>query len=417
VTRCCMIVANSFTHDSRVQKEADTLIDRGWRVTVVATAQPGLPRIAHDSRLRVIRVPRDPLLVTVIKQLLAHRGLGLRATGDARPVSFPPSRDVGGPELAARRVLEALAHARFWRRAAIAAARSRPDLVVAHDLDALPAGWAAARWRKAPLVYDSHELWLEMPPQLPRSERARRRWGRAERVLARSADRVVTVNDSIANELQRRYGIDPPLVVRNVPVRMTEASAPGDGLRARLGTDRDTAIVLYVGGIQPGRGLEQLVQAVRKLAGVMLVLVGPGEAAYVGSLVAAGIPGWVRALPPVPSQEVGILAAEADVGVVPYRNLSLNHYLSLPTKLFEYLAAGLPVVCGDFPELRRIVLGCRVGCTCDTDDPEAVAAAIQQVLAQRDEMRARAARAGEQLTWEGEGVRYAEALERLVSSR
>ncbi len=406
-----MVVANPFVHDSRVLKEAGTLLARGWDVTVVAAAEGDLPRREDQDGLRVVRVPREPLASQAAKALLALR---VRGAGSAPPAALPPAADVAGPELTVRRALEALTHLRFWRRAAVAAVRARPDVVVGHDLDALPAARAAATLRRIPLVYDSHELWLEMPPVLPRTPRSRRRWAAAERRLARSAALVVTVGDAIADELARRYGIARPLVLRNVPAPAAAPQERADRLRARAEVPADAPLVLYLGGLQAGRGLEELARAIGEVPDAVLVLLGPGDPAYGRALQAIGPAGRIRVLGAVPSAAVGPLAAEADVGVVPYRNLSMNHYLALPTKLFEYLGAGVPVVAPDFPEIRRVVHDHGAGVTCDTDDPAAVAAAIREVLARGEALRAAARRAGERLTWDREAQPYADALDRLV---
>src|SRR4051812_26500592 len=169
--RVTMVVANPFVHDSRVLKQAGMLVSRGWMATVIAAAGAGLPAQELREGIQVVRVPREPRTSKLAKAVLAHR----RSVG-SDAVSYAPRGDVTGVELHARRALEALTHGRFWRHATIAAGRIPADIVVAHDLDALPAGRLIAWWHRVPLVYDSHELWLEVPPLLARSGRSTRRW-------------------------------------------------------------------------------------------------------------------------------------------------------------------------------------------------------------------------------------------------
>src|SRR4029077_5284487 len=84
-----------------------------------------------------------------------------------------------------------------------------------------------------------------------------------------------------------------------------------------------------------------------------------------------------------------------------------NHRLALPNKLFEYIAAGLPVVVGDLPEAAKLVRERRVGWCADPADPGSVAAALRTALAQQDDdgLQRCLARAGSELSWELEKLR------------
>jgi glycosyltransferase involved in cell wall biosynthesis len=126
------------------------------------------------------------------------------------------------------------------------------------------------------------------------------------------------------------------------------------------------------------------------LPAVHLVLLGDGQLAVplrhrAGAL---GIGGRVHLLPPVPPHDVVAYAASADVGVSPIIPSCLNYRYSLPNKLFQTMAAGIPVVASDFPQVRDIVEGTRSGRVADTTRPRAMADAIGDVLADRDEARA-----------------------------
>src|SRR5690606_15281325 len=105
-------------------------------------------------------------------------------------------------------------------------------------------------------------------------------------------------------------------------------------------------------------------------------------------------------LPPVPPDELLPWVASADVGVMVNQPRTLNERLSTPNKLYESLAAGLPVVSSDFPERRRIVSDDPdgpLGAVCDPTDPAAIARAIRSILeldpAARADLRARVLRA------------------------
>jgi glycosyltransferase involved in cell wall biosynthesis len=341
-----MLVRNAYTHDTRVEKEARTLTAAGYRVTVVADAAPGLPeREARPGGEQVVRIsrrgPRLPGLRFVLHELrLLRRLLGLR-----------------------------------------------PDILHAHDSNALLPVAIAAMRRRVPFVYDAHDLWLGRP----RRERGRlsfalhQAWYAVlEWVLVPRATAVVTVSPPIARHLERRHGLAEVVLVPNYPDR-EPPPAPRE-LRRLPGGQRispDRPIVLYLGGLMGGRGLEQLVDAMALTDRPQLVLLGDGLLAGPLRARAAvlGIEDRVHQLAPVSPGEVVATAASADLGVSPIVPSCLNYRYSLPNKLFQYLAAGLPVVASDFPQVREIVEESRCGIVVDTTSPPALAAAIDRILA------------------------------------
>ncbi|MEZ5730029.1 MAG: glycosyltransferase family 4 protein [Burkholderiaceae bacterium] len=120
----------------------------------------------------------------------------------------------------------------------------RADVVVAHDLPMLPVAVDAAARRGAKLVYDNHELFVEQG--LPRW--LSRRWRRLEASLIGRADAVITVNESIARELERRYGLARVHVILNAERALAPAArAPTGRLRAALGLPASARVLLYQG--------------------------------------------------------------------------------------------------------------------------------------------------------------------------
>jgi len=148
-------------------------------------------------------------------------------------------------------------------------------------------------------------------------------------------------------------------------------------------------IVLYLGGLMGGRGIEYLVRSMNAVPDAHLVLLGSGHQA--GELAeearALGVAERVHLLPPVPSDDVVGYAASATVGVSPIVDSCLNYRYSLPNKLFQYMAAGLPVVASDFPQVREVVIGSGAGLVTDTRSPERIAKALSSLLADRGAAR------------------------------
>jgi glycosyltransferase involved in cell wall biosynthesis len=358
-----------------------------------------------------VRVERDSRTARAARSLFAlARARAARGRKGAAP-AVAPSPSQGW--LASRayrtvtRAVKTLDYVRYVRAALRQVRRGRAAIFVAHDLITLQVGW----WAKLYSEHDAGDLGGRL---------ARLRWRAVEDRLIHGADRVITVNESIADELVRRYRIARPTVIRNVP-RVPRAAAAGIDLRERLAIADGVPIVLYLGGLTRNRGLEQLIASIPWLPDCAIAMVGPAAAGYrptLDALIArAGAGDRVHVLDPVPPDAVIATARSADVGVSFIQNAGLNNYYSLPNKLFEYVHAGLPVVTSTFPELERVVAGRGIGVTCDPADPEAIAAALGSLLRdpeRRARMSANALAAACELSWEAEGQRYVALFDELA---
>ena len=442
--------------DSRVLREAQTLRDAGHAVTLVARQRPGEESadVVPDrlGSLDVLRVPlpqRRPSVRSWIR--LPHR-FWSRAAYRVRTRHFPRAAALALAGLAVLPVAIVLrsvaAYGRLrpsspnhdlvdwlvrWRFVVIGwndvAARAAPpaDVFHGHDLTALPAAALAARLHGARFVYDSHEVFMESGRNATRPSWARRLFMRYERRLASDAAAVVTVNDALAEVLARRLRPARIVVVHNTPPR-TESAPPVDLLRAATGIAADTPIALSHGGFSRHRGLEELVLALLEpgMERVHAVLMGYGglEAELRDLAAEPRFGGRAHVLPAVPPSELLAWVASAEVGVMAIHPTTLNHRLATPNKLFECLAAGVPVVAGDLPGMRTIILAdpaAPLGELCDPTDPASIAAAIRRILdpppAERAELRARCLRAAhDRWNWETESARLVELYEDLAST-
>lgn len=412
--RACMFVINAFTHDARVTREASTLAAAGYDVTVLAVRRtPDLPAREERDGFTVERLDLNAGLLGRL------RGLGRRgpvvqpSASSARPAA--PKRPGLRAYLAP--ITRTLSAAQYCVLAARRARTLAPDVYHCHDFHTLFAGFRAARKHKAPVVYDSHELWAHLNIEHPTLKRARRMWIElVEGYYARRASGVITVSEAFADHLVARHRIPRPIVVLNVP---DVARAPKDAVVPPSLMTR-APVLLYVGGVQANRGLEECVRALASIDSAMLVLLGPTVPAAEASLRALatslGVAERVVFEPPIPATSVPAAASHASIGLVPFQNTCLSHYLTLPNKLFESIHAGLPIVASDFPEFRRIVEGEDVGIVCDTADPQAIASAVRTILgdpALADRYRRNARAAATRYTWEIEAAKLTGLYARL----
>jgi glycosyltransferase involved in cell wall biosynthesis len=309
-----------------------------------------------------------------------------------------------------------LSYLDYYQRS-LAIVREEPaDIYHAHDLNTLPVAYLAVRRYGGKLVYDSHELYTETS-NLSRAERIVSRL--TERFLIRRCHAVITVNDSIARELKARYKIQRPTVIMNCPM-LPSHSCKSNLLREKLGLSEKEPLVLYQGGFSHHRGLENLLTAIALVPRGKLVMMGWGRLEEDLRTIAQAkglMNNRVFFLPPVPQDELLLWTSSADAGVIPYRNVGLNNYFSLPNKLFEYIVAGIPVVASDFPELRRVIEEFKVGCTFNPDDPKDIARAISWVFEDEKrlvELKENARRAAAVLNWENEEKKLLELYRKLL---
>ena len=349
--RVVLVLPTTGAFDGRAHRIARGLAVRGHDVTVLARPGPGPAGDTMDpSGYRTRRVGR----------------------------SVPPG--LGSP-LRQIRQLQAIASQRAGAVAAIAP--ESPDVIHAMGLMGLPVGLALRDRFGGALIYDARDLYVDAG-NLARLPSPFRRLARAlERRWARAADRVVTVNDVLADLLRDRLECARPLVVLNASgIRLADQERPRR-FHDALGLPAETPIVLYQGGFSPGRGIPELIDAMAEVPGAHLVLLGYGrleEGLRARVARRPHLAARVSILPAVAPGELLEWVASADVVAIPIQGETLNHRLATPNKLFEALATGVPVVASDLPGMAPIVRELDAGVLVDPTRPASIAAGIRALL-------------------------------------
>jgi glycosyltransferase involved in cell wall biosynthesis len=271
--------------------------------------------------------------------------------------------------------------------------RLRPEIVHAHDLVTLSGAGLAARSLGCRFIYDAHEL--ERHTNYWSLNRWTKYWiARYETGLARQADAVITVSDSIADWLAAEYGIRRPLVVLNAPTGVPPVFSHVEGaqcLRGKLGLSDSTPLVAYVGSVTIDRGLSLCVRSLVYLPTAHFAAVGPRydvtEAEMIRAANEIGVLDRVHFVDPVPSNQVMAFMQGADCSVMAIQNVCLSYYFCFPNKLLESVFAGLPVAVANLQELRAFVEKHGVGVVMDETNPQAIADAIRTLLENRERYR------------------------------
>jgi glycosyltransferase involved in cell wall biosynthesis len=276
----------------------------------------------------------------------------------------------------------------------------KPDIIHANDFRMLGVGVRSAMRLRAKghdtrIVWDAHEsvAGIAGRPQNPR-------WLPAQieyvNEYAPYADAVVTVSPSLADLLRDTHRLaETPKVVLNAP----PAGGESDGeaapdIRALCGIGDDTPLLVYCGGVNPRRGLDTVVDALPRLAGVHVAFVtlhpsgrnaASEELAARASAVAVG--DRVHLLPYVPHWQVSAFLAPADAGVIPIQHQP-NHEIALITKFFEYSHARLPIVVSDVRTMAEAVRRTGQGEVFTAEDVDGFVTAVNAVLADPKRYRA-----------------------------
>jgi glycosyltransferase involved in cell wall biosynthesis len=408
--RIGMAVYGDLTHDSRVRREAETLAKSGHRVVLAC-----LPGTGPNGW--------SPAGVYVLP-LLPGRGGPLPGTSGPFGSGQRPRRWLAPVDRVAW-LIGYLRNLRSWGDQVVAAIGDA-DVWHVHDLPALVAISAHVR-TDSPIVYDSHELFLDtgIAGRLPAALRSLVRLEEQKRV--RRVDTLITVNQELAAVLDRRYHPRRTVVVHNCPARTAPYDGP-DLLRLATGIPPSAPIVLHHGLLAGHRGLEVLTEAVLEpgLESVHLVLLGYGGLRESLSALSRTprFAGRVHVLDAVPVGEVLNWISSASVGAIALPGTDMNLRLATPNKLFECLAAGIPVVVSDLPAVRRIVddPAGALGTICDPTRPASVALAIRSILelnaAERLVLRNRCfAAARDRWNWETEVQGLIETYERIAAER
>ena len=335
--------------DRRILLQADSLEADGWGVTIIAMP---LDTQAEDDR-RVVRIGVGPAGAARRENLVLN---AYRWVRHHVPMNGYLMRWM--KRLAWRYLVD---QESFYTRLFYStASRYAPKVFVAHDLPMLPVAKRLATACGARLVYDSHELYSEQEF----SGREKRRWADIEARYIGACDAVITVNQLIATELERRYGIAHVHVILNAERSVGEVQNTR-ALHRVFGLAPEQKVLLMQGGLSAGRHLDVLVDAMAHVHDRSIVLVVLGDGLLQTQLQArarsAATAGRVCFHPAVPQKELLSFTAAADAGVIPYQATCLNNYYCTPNKLFEFIAAGIPILGSDLPEIRRLVVGQQIG--------------------------------------------------------
>jgi len=290
--------------------------------------------------------------------------------------------------------------------------KENPDIYHSHDLDGLLCTWPAALLKGKILIYDSHELWSQNYP-FSNLKGIQPLLGPLEKLLMLKVKQGITVNQSIADYLKKRYHKDF-LALRNIS--SIQASREGMSLRKKYPGKR---IILHLGSADEGRGLEQIIEASKFLPkDYIIVFLGGGKTEKMAKEMSKEIGAKnIEFLPAVLPSEIISSIKEADLGLALTQKVSLSYYYSLPNKLFQYLAAKIPILGSNFPEFKKIILQNKIGEVVDSSKPKETAQKIMAMFKKNNLMEYRKNYQKiekAQYSWETESKKLTEFYQKII---
>jgi len=267
---------------------------------------------------------------------------------------------------------------RAYTAALHAAIFQHSDIIYANDWTALPVGAEAAARLGARLIFDAHEY---APLEFEESKEWRRTYqGMIRHLLKRyqmAIDASITVAPAIAERYAREYTFKP-IVVLNIPEYREAPQRVHDAGTIRL---------IHHGGAMRARKLDRMIETLARCDrrySLTFMLVG-ADAAYqteLQQLAEKVAPGRVQFRAAVLPEEIVTTIAEYDMGFYLLEPTNYNNSVALPNKLFDFIAARLPVCIGPSPGMVELVEKHGIGLVCPSFEPDRVAEKMNQITAE-----------------------------------
>ena len=297
-------VFNNLSTDQRVEKVCETLNEENFEIELIGNNWGGLPEMTRNySFSRII------LKSTILRY----------------------------------------AYIEFQRKLykELLAKANQNTILLSNDLDTLLPNYLISRKLNIPLVFDSHEIFTEMPSVNGRF--TQRIWRSLESFILPKLKYFFTASESYADWFAKTYDITRPIVVQNFPRKMEN---PQD-----YSENSTQKIILYQGVINPSRGLNYMIPAMQNIENALFWIAGDGpkKEEYLALTKTLNLDHKIEFLGKLLPDELRIITQKADVGLSIEENNGLSYYFSMPNKISDYIQCRVPVVVSDFPEMRKVV--------------------------------------------------------------
>ncbi len=323
-----MILTNSFKNDIRVFKEAKTLANNGYDVEV----------LCWDRENELLDKEYDNVEGIKVKRFYPFSKYG---TGKKQIIPF----------------IKFIFQVKKYLK------NKKIDIIHCHDLDGLVTGYFI-KSKKQKMIYDSHEFFSGY-----KGLYINKKIFYMEKFLLKKVDNIIMVSKIVCQEFQKLYKIkQEPILLRNIPY-YEKIDKKNNLLRKEFNISEDKKILLYQGGFQRGRGIEDLILLLKNLSEkFVLILIGKGplKEKILELVEKNNLKDRVFIKNFIENKELIRYTNSADIGIYFIPKLTFNHLYCLPNKIFEFVQGEIPIVCSNFPDIKNLIISYNLGITFDS---------------------------------------------------
>lgn len=259
----------------------------------------------------------------------------------------------------------------------------KKDILVANDLDTLLPNFLISKLTKKKLVYDSHELYTEVPELIHRPL-IQKTWLLIEKSIFKNLKNVYTVNAIIAQIYMKKYKV-PVKIIRNIAPKLTDIEL--DEVFVKKTKNGRKMLILQGAGINIDRGGEEAVEMMQYLPNFVLYVIGSGDVFPLLKKKVAELKLEKRVflLGRKPYKELMRYTKIADLGLSLDKNTNLNYEYSLPNKIFDYIQAKTPMLVSNRQIIADLVQKNNIGLVSHTHDPKKLANTVLEIFSNQEQ--------------------------------
>ena len=362
-------VTNDLVTDQRVKKICDSLQNFGFEITLIGRKLPNSLPITRNYK-------------TIRMRLLFNKGF--------------------------------LFYAEYNLRLFFKLLFFKKYILLANDLDTLLPNYLISKIFSKKLVYDSHELFTEVP-ELTSRPLIRNVWLNLENFILPKLKNVYTVNNIIAQFYTEKYKI-PVKVIRNIAPKLSNQNTDFAFAEKTKGTKK--MLILQGSGINIDRGAEEAVLMMQYLDNAILYIIGSGEVFEKLKKLKRkyNLENKVFIKNKMPYNELLKYTKIADLGLSLDKGTNLNYEYSLPNKVFDYIQCQTPILTSNRKVIAQLVEKNNIGIITKTHDPKELAKIVKTILSDSETMqiwKKNLIKAASIYTWENEEKKLKEIYSNL----